>query len=268
MKLPRPLALLSLSTILAAFGLLAAQITAEIKSEDDFRIEGVGLWQCQCPSHACPCQQNGQPRFGTCYAADFAHITKGQYGKTRLDGLNVVLVGNLVDTKQDRLFGTLYVDQAGTPEQRDALRKMFEYLNSQNVGTPGEQPIPFQQVKAVAFHFSESAEKTVYTLSIPDILEEKAVLQRDAKGQPAHSMPAMDTWSNIVHNADNVKFEYHDPALGKAWDQSGRYANIKYFVLTRDMYANGQMLMLDGDMSGKWTAKQQQLIQRLGLGKN
>jgi len=266
--LPRSMAVLTLSTILAAFGLLAAQKAAEISSEDDFRIEGVGLWQCQCPSHGCPCQANGQPKYGTCFAADFAHINKGNYGKTRLDGMNVVLVGNLVDMKQERLFGTLYIDQAGTSEQRDALRKMFEYLNSQNVGMPGAQPIPFQRVRAVAFHFSESADKTVYTLSIPDILEEKAVLQRDAAGRPVHSMPAMDTWSNIVHNADNLKFVYHDPAVGKAWDQSGQYANLKYFVLTRDMYAKKQMLIIDADSSGKWTPKQKQLIQRLGLGMN
>jgi hypothetical protein len=96
--LPRPLALPRLSTILAAFGLLAAQTAADINREDNFRIEGVGLWQCQRPSHGCPCQANGQPKYGTCFAADFAHINKGQYGKTRLDGLNVVLVGNLVDT--------------------------------------------------------------------------------------------------------------------------------------------------------------------------
>jgi hypothetical protein len=95
----------------------------------------------------------------------------------------------------------------------------------------------------VAFHFSKSADKTVYALSIPDR-------------------------SNIVHNADKVKFVYHDSAVGKDWDQSGRYANLKYFVLTREMYAKGQMLILDGNSSGKWTPKQQQLIQWLGLAKN
>jgi hypothetical protein len=177
-------------------------------------------------------------------------------------------VGNLVDTKQERLFGTLYLDKNATQDQHDALQKMFEYLNSQNIGLPGEQPIPFKQVKSVAFHFSESADKTVYTLSIPDILEERAVLQRDSTGKPVHTMAAMDTWSNIVHNADNEKFAYHDSEVGKAWEYSGRYANVKYFELTKDMYAKGQMLMLGGDMSGQWTAKQKEIIHKMSLRKD
>ena len=265
---PRPLTFLSLFMVLAAFGLLAAQKAAEIRTEGDFGIEGTGLWQCQCPSHGCPCQTNGRPKHGTCYAADFAHINRGQYGKTRLDGLNVVLVGNLVDTKQERLFGTLYLDKDATQEQRDALQQMFEHLNSQNVGLPGEQTIPIKQVKAVAFHFSESADRTVYTLSIPGILEERVALKRDATGAPVYSMAAMDTWSNIVHNADSGKFEYHDSEAGKSWAYSGRYANVKYFKLTKDMYVKGQMLMLGGDMSGKWTPRQEELIRQLGLPKN
>jgi len=265
---PRPLTFLGILVVFAAFGRLAGQKAGEVKTGDDFVIEGVGLWQCQCPSHACPCQTNGRPKHGTCYAADFAHINRGQYGKTRLDGMNIVLVGNLVDTKQERLFGTLYLDKEATEEQRDALQRMFEYLNSQNVGLPGEQTIPIKQVKAVPFHFLESTDKTVYIVSIPAILEERAVLQRDAAGKPAHSMAAMDTWSNIVHNADSEKFKYHDSEAGRAWEYSGRYANVKYFQLTKDMYAKGQMLMLDGDMSGKWTPKQEELIKRLGLAKN
>jgi hypothetical protein len=185
-----------------------------------------------------------------------------------LDGLNLVLVGNLVDTNDKRLFGTLYLDKEATPDQRDALRRMFEFLNSQNVGLPGEQIIPIKQVKAVPFHFSESADKTGYSVSIPNILEERAVLQRGATGKPLHSMAAMDTWSNTVHNADSAKFKYRDPDVSNAWEYSGRYANVKYFELTRDMYVKGQMLMLDGDMSGKWTAKQEKLINQLGLNKN
>jgi hypothetical protein len=81
-------------------------------------------------------------------------------------------------------------------------------------------------------------------------------------------MAAMDTWSNIVHNADSEKFKFHDSDASRAWEHSGRYANVKYFQLTKEMYAKGQMLMLDGDMSGRWTPKQEELLKRLGLAKN
>lgn len=264
----RFLSFISLLATVATLGLLGAQKESEVKTDDDFHIEGVGLWQCQCPSHGCPCQTNGSPKHGTCYAADFAHISQGQFGRTLLDGLNVALVGNLVDTKQERLFGTLYIDAQATREQREGLRRMVEYLNSQNVDAPGDQPIPIKEVRAVPFQFSESDNKTVYSVTIPGILEEKATLPRDSDGKPSHSMAAMDMWSNIVHNADSPRFSYHDPKVEKAWDYSSRYANVKYFDLSKEMYARRRMLILDGDMSGKWTAKQEELIRQLGLPKN
>src|SRR5215469_13850061 len=88
---------------------------------EDFRLQGVAIWQCQCPAYACPCQKNGLPVHGMCHASDFAHIKKGHYGKVSLDDLNVVLVGNLVDGKPERLFATVYVDKKATTEQNKAL---------------------------------------------------------------------------------------------------------------------------------------------------
>ena len=32
------------------------------RTVEDFRLEGVAIWQCQCPAYGCPCQQNGLPR--------------------------------------------------------------------------------------------------------------------------------------------------------------------------------------------------------------
>ena len=78
-------------------------------------------------------------------------------------------------------------------------------------------------------------------------------------------MTAMDDWSNTVHNADNLKFEYHDRDVGKSWDHSGNYANLKYFTVTKQMYANQKMLGQHGDMSGSWTPKQLKIIREAGL---
>src|SRR5580692_11073143 len=102
----------------AAIGNLRGQNATGARAAEDFRLEGVAIWQCQCPAYGCPCQQNGLPTHGMCHASDVAHIKKGRYGKVSLEGLNVVIVGNLVDGKPDRLFATLYVDKAATPEPR------------------------------------------------------------------------------------------------------------------------------------------------------
>lgn len=78
----------------------------------------------------------------------------------------------------------------------------------------------------------------------------------------------MDDWSNVVHNAQNVAFRYHDPEVDKSWDESGDYANLKYFHLTKKMYDEKQMLGELGDMSGKWTPAQKEIIRKQGLTEN
>jgi hypothetical protein len=254
----------TLAGFLCAFGALGAQKTDQ-QAVQDFEIEGVGLFQCQCTAHACPCQTNGAPTHGTCYAADVAHIRSGHYGKVKLDGLSVAIVGNLVDAKPERLFAALYLDQTASPDQREALLKTVEYMNDQYVAVAGEPAVPFRKVSPVPFEFSESADKTIFGVTIPGILEERAVLKRNADGHPLSTITAMDSWSNIVHNVDNVIFRYHDQSVGKEWDESGDYANVKYFHLTKKMYDDKQMLGQHGDMSGAWTPDQKEIIRKQGL---
>jgi hypothetical protein len=75
--------------------------------------------------------------------------------------------------------------------------------------------------KTVPIEFTESADKTVYTLTIPGVLEEKGVMKRDKNGKPLHEVPAMDLWGNKITYVDNVVFKYHDKGVGE-WDLSGR----------------------------------------------
>jgi hypothetical protein len=228
---------------------------------EDFDLEGTALWECQCTAHACPCQKNGAPEHGTCEAADFVHIHSGRYGKLRLDGVNAVLVGNLVDKNESRLYATIYIDQKSASAQRDAVAAIIKFVN----GSYGTSPLQASQVRAVPMTFSESPDKTAYTLSVPGILEAKAVLHRDASGKPISTVTAMDAWSNSEHYTDNEVFQYNDAELHKRWNHSGAYANIKYFHLTKKMYDQKEMLGQYGDFSGHWTPEQLALIHKQGL---
>lgn len=255
----------AIAVLLLAIGSLSGGSADHSKIMQEFEIEGVALWECQCPAHACPCQRNGHPTHGTCHASDFAHISKGHFGNVRLDGLNVAMVGNLVDANAERLFATLYLDDKATAEQSDALTRIVEYMNGAYVALAEQPPVPFNRVKRVPIKFDESTERTEYSLEIPAILKEKALLKREKSGEPLFTMTAMDMWSNTVHSADNLKFEYHDPEVGKSWDHSGNYANLKYFTLTKRMYADQKMSGQHGDMSGSWTPEQLKIIREAGL---
>jgi len=115
--------------VLTVIATLRGQKDNNAREVEDFRLQGVAIWQCQCPAYGCPCQKNGLPTHGMCHASDFAHIKHGHYGKVFLDDLNVVLVGDLVDGKTDRLFATVYADKKATAEQGEALRHIVSYLN-------------------------------------------------------------------------------------------------------------------------------------------
>ena len=128
-----------------------------------------------------------------------------------------------------------------------------------------QPPVPFNKVKRVSMRFVESNDRSQYSLEIPAILEEKALLKRDNSREPLFTMTAMDMWSNTVHNAENLKFTYHDPEICKSWDQSGDYANVKYFTVTKQMYADQKMLGQHGDMSGTWTPEQLKIIREQEL---
>lgn len=244
--------------VLLALGIGRAQKAKPAAAVEDFDVQGVSLTECQCTAYACPCRSNGHPTHGGCDAADFTYIERGHYGTTKLDGLKVVAVGDLIDVHEERTAAVLYFDQNSTPAQREAFREMFKFLFQWS-------PTKITSTKVVPIDFKESADKAVYTLSIPGTLEEKVVLKRDESGKPAHPVPAMDLWGNAINYADNVVFKYHDKELGKSWDLSGHQSNVKWFHTTKKMYDNQELLLQHGDMSGTWTAKQKEMIRKAGM---
>jgi hypothetical protein len=244
-----------------SFSFLPLVLVRSDPTVEDFELEGVAVFQCQCSAHACPCQKNGAPNHGTCEAADFVHIRTGRYGNVRLDGLNAAVIGNLVDQNKPRLYASVYIDQKSDATQREALTIIEQFFN----GAYETSPLQASQVKFVPIAFSESSDKTTYNIMIPGILSERTTLRRDASGTPVSTETAMDIWANVEHYAENNKFEYHDKEIKKGWDHSGAYANVKYFHLTKKMYDNKEMLGQYGDFSGHWTPEQLDLIHKQGL---
>jgi hypothetical protein len=116
------------------------------------------------------------------------------------------VVGNLVDKNAARLYATIYIDQKADTAQREALTAILQFLN----GVYETSPLQASQVKVVPMVFSESPDRTTYTLNIPGILEERAILRRDASGKPLSNVTVMDDWSNTEDYADNELYKYHD----------------------------------------------------------
>ena len=227
------------------------------KQVPDFDVQGVSMTECQCTAYACPCRSNGHPDHGSCDAADFTYIKHGHYGKVDMSGFKAAVVGDLIDPDASKVHATVYFDKHATTAQQEAFKEMLAFMFGWN-------PPHIVGTKLVDFDFKVSPDKNTYTLTIPNILEEKGVMKRDKDGKPLNVMPAMDLWGNKITYVDNVVFKYHDPGVGE-WDLSGHQANVKEFHTTKEMYANKKLLMQHGDMSGTWTAEQRKMIEQMGM---
>lgn len=242
---------------LTAFAMAADEGKSMPKDVPDFDVEGISMTECQCTAYACPCRSNGHPTHGSCDAADFTYIKHGHYGKVDMSGFKAVVVGDLIDHDGSKVEGTAYFDEKSTKEQQEAFGQMLAFMFGWN-------PPHIVGTKVVPVNFQVSADKNTYTLTIPGILDEKGVMNRDKDGKPLHVVPAMDLWGNKITYLDNVVFKWHDQGVGE-WDLSGRQANVKEFHTTKEMYANKKLLMQHGDMSGTWTAEQKKMIEAMGM---
>src|SRR5215471_2039528 len=183
MRLLRVIEPLLFLLALTAFALAADEGKSMPKDVPDFDVQGISMTECQCTAYACPCRSNGHPTHGSCDAADFAFIRSGHYGNVDMSGFKAVTVGDLINADASKVHATVYFDEKSTPEQRKAFTEMLGFMFGWN-------PPNIVGTKIVPIQFTESADKTVYTLTIPGILEEKGVMKRDKAGKPLHEVPA------------------------------------------------------------------------------
>lgn len=92
---------------------------------EQWNLKGTYFESCNCDV-VCPCIFLSDPTQGDCTVLVAWHIDHGHYGKTKLDGLNVVLAvmtpGNMAKTKWK---AAAYLDQQAVPEQKNALATIF-----------------------------------------------------------------------------------------------------------------------------------------------
>ncbi len=92
---------------------------------DQWTIRGVGFTNCSC-AYGCPCQFNAPSTNGYCKAVAGGRITEGHFNDTRLDGLNFAMTlhfpGEIAEGNGTQ---QLIVDERGTPEQREAIRRIY-----------------------------------------------------------------------------------------------------------------------------------------------
>jgi hypothetical protein len=93
-------------------------------SSPQWRIEAEYLQSCNC-DYGCPCNFNALPTYGNCEALIGYHIRKGNFGKTKLDG--VTFAWGLWWPKAIHMgegIGKVYVDKKASKEQVKAIEEI------------------------------------------------------------------------------------------------------------------------------------------------
>ena len=197
-----------------------------------WRIRGDQLQSCNC-NYGCPCQFGSDPTRGSCEGVIGFHIQEGNYGNTRLDGLNAVMYlrapGNM--TKGGWTAG-VYLDQRANQEQQQALETI---LSGQGGGLFAaltgmiEKPLPPKRVP-ISFETVDGE----YRFTVPGLLEMGSErIPSPMPGQPSLNAKISDAALPIFAGPSNVRrssvYKLTDPNL--SFEHSGHSALTGQFDL-------------------------------------
>jgi hypothetical protein len=103
---------------------------------------------CKC-NIPCPCTFAQAPTYGDCEGVLAYHIKKGGYGDTRLEGLNVIMIGGFkgnIWAGEAKAKMAFFLDERGDAKQREALEMIF---TGKAGGFMGEFAKLFEEVRGV-----------------------------------------------------------------------------------------------------------------------
>ncbi len=90
-----------------------------------WQISGLYFEACNCEL-VCPCYSAHPPTYGYCEGNCAWHIRQGKYGDCSLDGLSVIMVQRCDGFMRETPWQCwCFVDDRATPEQFEALRRIF-----------------------------------------------------------------------------------------------------------------------------------------------
>jgi hypothetical protein len=101
---------------------MTAQTNPKLKTK--WQLHCIYLDSCNC-DWGCPCQFNARPTHGSCEGLFGIHIRDGNYGKVKLDGLNLVWIGSYPTAiHEGHGRASMYIDSRASEEQFDVLSKI------------------------------------------------------------------------------------------------------------------------------------------------
>jgi hypothetical protein len=198
----------------------------------NWKIECDYLESCNC-DFGCSCNFSGVPNFGRCEALVGFHIRSGNYGQTRLDGLNFILTASWPRAIHDG-NGTMkvYIDQRAAAGQRTAIVEIAYGRAGGNGEFKMFAPTFSYQLEPEFVPIEMNVQGSHSSFKVPDVLEVQLAPHTDPISGAEHEVIINLPKGFIFKTAHAVKtavMKILSPNLN--FDYSGRnafYAVVSY----------------------------------------
>lgn len=184
---------------------------------------------CNCEA-ACPCVFLSPPTTGKCGVLIAWHIDAGRYGNVALDGLNVALaVDSPGPMTQVKWNVALYLDSRATPEQSDALTKIFSGQSGGHPAVLGSFVGKVLGVKSAEIDYQAAGKKRSVKIAGVAEAEIDSLQGADAADTLITNNPLAVAPGHPSVVAKSKKLSFHD--VGLDWDLSnknGFYSPFSY----------------------------------------
>ena len=244
----------SFAAMLALLPVTVMNSLAQTKDKD-WVVRGEAIVTCPCKT-PCPCRSNAPPSQPHCENLSYVHVVEGRYRAVKLDGLKYLWAANECTGKNHTLKPTtLYFPLAASRRQIEGVERIM------NSGAcDGETPAA---VKAKRVPLVAGANGSHYFARVPSTIRLDVDL---APGPiPMEPLPALDLWGNTVNYARNITAKIDDADAALQWDFSGLQSNYRTFEARSEFVAQGLLLALFRDDTGRFNEMHRSLIHELHL---
>ncbi len=202
-----------------------------------YDVKGKYYETCAC-TVSCPCASNATlPTEGHCDAISLVHIEKGMVGTTKLDGANIAVVIRTPNgqktqdsfTKGEMDLITIYLDEAATKDQKEALDKVVPVLfqgmdKMKGFHAPQWASMSLKVDGDIAKYEIAGGQKLSFEIEHVKVggTTKEGVKHSPTGNRIELTNSAPFPWVRTITQGISKKFHYDD--LGAKWDYEGRNA--------------------------------------------
>ena len=196
---------------------------------ENWQVRGTYFEACSC-TILCPCNLLGAPTEGECKVVVAWHVDEGRHGALNLADMNVALFayapGHMM---QEKWKVALYTDDRASPEQTEALAKIFSGQEGGHLSALGPLIGEVLGVKSVPIEYRvEGQRRSVRVGQVADV-EVEAVAGQGGRPVEIQNVPftVVPDVAMVLSRSKHCRYEDYGLSLDIS-DRNGYYSPFTY----------------------------------------